>query len=236
MAIVLPELSAESEHFPPADSALSQPDGLLAFGGDLSVNRLQAAYQQGIFPWFSEGDPLLWWSPATRAVFAPGSLRVNRSLQKAIRRQQLQFSCNLAFAEVIKGCADTRRDSGTWITDDIQQAYLALHQAGQAHSIEVWQRYQLVGGLYGVQVGQLFCGESMFNLEPNAAKAALVVLQQLLSQVGDGWIDCQMPNPFLLSQGAQPLPRASYLQLLADLKHKPVPAHFWRPRQLEFVR
>jgi len=236
MAIVLPELSADSVQFPPADSALRQPDGLLAFGGDLSVNRLQAAYQQGIFPWFSEGDPLLWWSPATRAVFAPGSLRVNRSLQKAIRRQQLQFSCNLAFAEVIQCCADTRRDSGTWITDDIQQAYLALHQAGQAHSIEVWEHQRLVGGLYGVQVGQLFCGESMFNLEPNAAKAALVVLQQLLSQVGDGWIDCQMPNPFLLSQGAQPLPRDSYLQLLADLRDKPVPAHFWQGRQLEFVR
>ena len=235
MAIVLPELSAEPEYFPPADSALSQPDGLLAFGGDLSVQRLQAAYQQGIFPWFTEGDPLLWWSPTTRAVFAPHCLRANRSLQKAIRRQQLQFSCNLAFAEVIKACADTRRDSGTWITDDIQQAYLALHQAGQAHSIEVWQHQQLVGGLYGVQVGQLFCGESMFNLEPNTAKAALVVLQQQLSQVSDGWIDCQMPNPFLLSQGAQPLPRAIYLQLLADLRRKPVPAHLWQPRLLEFA-
>lgn len=235
MTLVLPQLSVRPDWFPPADSALTEPDGLLAFGGDLSPARLQAAYRQGIFPWFSEGDPLLWWSPGTRAVFAPGRLTANRTLRKEIRRQQFRFSCDQAFSAVIRWCADTRAHRGTWITSDIQQAYIALHQAGLAHSIEVWQQQQLVGGLYGVQVGQLFCGESMFNLKPNAAKAALVVLQQQLAAVGGGWIDCQLPNPFLLSQGAAPLPRADYLALLTRLRDTDLPATLWQARTLELL-
>lgn len=225
----LPELSADPDWFPAPDSALTEPDGLLAFGGDLSPQRLTAAYHQGIFPWFSEDDPLLWWSPAIRAVFAPGSLKAGRSLCKDWQKQQYHFSCDRAFAEVVAGCAAPRPNQpGTWISADIRAAYQLLHQQGFAHSIEVWQQDQLVGGLYGLQVGHLFCGESMFNRVPNAAKLALVQLQQYLQRFGLGWIDCQLPNPFLLQCGAQQMPRANYLQLLQGLAALPVPTDVWQ--------
>lgn len=225
----LPELTTDPDWFPAPSSALEQPDGLLAFGGDLSAARLSAAYQQEIFPWFSEGDPLLWWSPSIRALFAPGSLSAGRSLVKDWQRQQYHFSCNTAFAQVIAGCAAPRpHQPGTWITTEIQQAYLKLHQSGRAHSLEVWQQDTLVGGLYGLQIGALFCGESMFNRVPNAAKLALVQLQRYLQSFGLGFIDCQMPNPFLIQCGAQQMARADYLNLLAQLSGQNAPTGLWQ--------
>jgi len=230
MTLWLPELRSDPLWFPAAEMALAEPDGLLAFGGDLSVARLKQAYHSGIFPWFSPGDPLLWWSPGTRAVFRPGSLQAGRSLRKDWQKQQYHFSCDLAFSTVIAACAAPRaHQAGTWISADIQQAYIALHHAGIAHSLEVWQQDQLVGGLYGVQVGALFCGESMFNRVPNAAKLALVQLQHYLHSFGLGWIDCQLPNPFLLQCGASPQLRSEYLQLLQQQASQPVPTSLWQP-------
>jgi len=234
MTIRLTQLRTDPQWFPPLESALSEPDGLLAFGGDLSPSRLESAYRHGIFPWFNADDPLLWWSPTVRAVFAPQTLQLNRTLRKEIRRHQLWFSCNLAFSRVIAACADPRaKQAGTWIQPCIQQAYQQLHQQGLAHSIEVWQGQQLVGGLYGLQIGELFCGESMFNTIPNTAKIALCLLQHHLAGFTDGWIDCQMPNPFLLSMGATPLHRDDYVVLLNALKDSPVQACRWQPRRLE---
>lgn len=236
MPIYLPELLADELWFPPVQDALAEPDGLLAMGGDLSVARLQLAYQSGIFPWFSDGDPLLWWSPGTRAVFAPDTLSLNRTLRKQLRRDALTITLNQSFAEVISKCAEPRpSQTQTWILPSIQQAYLALHQQGLAHSVEVWQANQLVGGLYGVQLGQIFCGESMFNRIDNGAKFALIALQQHLQRYAPGWIDCQLPNPFLLRLGATVMPRTDYLHLLQQLSVKPVPAGHWLAQPLPLV-
>lgn len=233
MPIYLPQLSAHDVSFPELHRALKQPDGLLAMGGDLSPERLISAYSQAIFPWFNEGDPLLWWSPSIRAVFAPHSLKLNRTLKKQLKRFQFSFSINTAFADVIALCAAPRvKQEGTWILPPMQQAYLRLHQQGMAHSIEVWQQDRLVGGLYGVLVGGLFCGESMFNLLPDTAKLALIVLQQHLQQVAPGWIDCQLPNPFLLQQGARPMPRSDYITLLSQLRHQQSPGRHWQAQVL----
>jgi len=234
MPIYLPELREDPTWFPPLYKALTEPDGLLAIGGDLTVPRLIQAYRNAIFPWFGEEDPLLWWSPSTRAVFEPQQLQLNRSLRKYLKQQQYRFSCNQAFAEVVAECAAPRHgQAGTWIVPQMQQAYLALHKAGFAHSIEVWRDDRLVGGLYGLSIGGLFCGESMFNREANTAKLALVMLQQQLHTYSAGWIDCQMPNPFLLQLGVQPLPRAAYISLLNRLKDDSVPENCWLARELE---
>ncbi|MDX1677284.1 leucyl/phenylalanyl-tRNA--protein transferase [Arsukibacterium sp.] len=233
MAIYLPELDPDQLWFPPVERALKQPDGLLAMGGDLSVGRLVLAYQSGIFPWFSEGDPLLWWSPSVRAVFTPASLKFNRTLRKQWQRSTLQLTVNHAFTDVVKGCAAPRKHQpDTWILPPMQQAYQQLHQQGRAHSIEVWQDKQLVGGLYGMVVGGLFCGESMFNRIPNAAKFALLALQQHISQYAEGWIDCQLSNPFLQQLGAVTLDRSQYLNLLQQQAVIPVPPDHWQPQPL----
>ena len=225
MTIYLPELSAHDVSFPALHRALVEPDGLLAMGGDLSVPRLINAYSHAIFPWFSEGDPLLWWSPSVRAAFAPDSLKLNRTLRKQINRHQLHFSVNRAFAQVVSQCAAPRaRQPATWILPQMQQAYLQLHLQGHAHSIEVWQQDTLVGGLYGVLVGSLFCGESMFNRRPDTAKLALVALQQHLQQVAAGWIDCQLPNPFLMQLGAKEMPRSDYVQMLQHCRQHMKPS------------
>lgn len=233
MPIYLPELLPEQLSFPPVSQALTDPDGLLAMGGDLTPERLKLAYQSGIFPWFAQGDPLLWWSPATRAVFAPDTLVFNRTLRKQWQKGAYRVSLNQDFAAVIRQCAAPRpSQAATWILPPMQQAYLALHQQGLAHSIEVWQHEQLVAGLYGVQLGQLFCGESMFNRVDNGAKFALIALQQHLQHYAEGWIDCQLPNPFLLQLGAITLPRPDYLQLLQQLATQPAPAGHWLPQPL----
>jgi leucyl/phenylalanyl-tRNA--protein transferase len=231
--IWLPELTADPEFFPDPQQALTDPDGLLALGGDLSASRLIHAYRLGIFPWFNEGDPLLWWSPSVRAIFAPKTLQLSRTLKKTLKKHNFSFSCNQQFSEVMQLCAQTRLNTtGTWIQPSMQQAYGELHRLGVANSIEVWLDNQLVGGCYGLQIGHLFCGESMFNLVPNAAKLALVALQHQLSQYTDGLIDCQMPNPFLMQLGAQPLPRSEYLSLLAERRDAPLPATMWAARSL----
>lgn len=233
MVIYLPELSADPTVFPPLEQALTEPDGLLAMGGDLSTERLFCAYRQGVFPWFSEGDPLLWWSPSTRAAFAPKSLRINRSLQKQLKKNNYCIRLNQHFAKVIDACSQPRaKQAGTWIVSSMKEAYLALHHAGHAHCVEVWQHDELIGGCYGVQVGQLFCGESMFNTQPNAAKIALCALQVQLQRFGGGWIDCQLMNPFLQQLGAQPETRSDYLVRLAALKELPLSHECWKSQTL----
>jgi len=233
--IWLTELSADPKIFPDPRKALKSPDGLLAMGGDLSPARLIHAYQHGIFPWFNHDDPLLWWSPSIRAVFTPNSLQLSRSLRKTLKKHNFSFSCNKKFHEVMALCAQTRQQTtGTWIQPCMQQAYGELHQLGVAHSIEVWSDDTLVGGCYGLQIGSLFCGESMFNLVPNAAKFALIMLQYHLSRYTDGLIDCQMPNPFLMQMGATPLPKSDYLVLLSDRRDWSVPNDMWQPRTLNW--
>lgn len=196
------------------DTALAEPDGLLAIGGDLSIDRLILAYQSGIFPWFSEGDPILWYAPHERCVIFPQKIKVSKSMKKVLNSSVFKVTTNLAFDKVIMNCANIeRRDQdGTWITNDMQQAYINLHQKGLAHSVEVWQNEKLVGGLYGVTVGKVFCGESMFSLVSNASKIALIYLCQTNQY---DLIDCQLPNDHLMSLGAEMISKQEYLDILS---------------------
>lgn len=201
--------------FPPAEYALKEPDGLLAVGGDLSPKRLMRAYQAGIFPWFNPDEPILWWSPDPRCVFFPDALRVSHSLAKRIRQQGFALSFNGAFVDVVRACGGPRRaHRGTWLSKDMQAAYEGLHALGLAHSLEVWQQGALVGGLYGVSMGGVFFGESMFSTATDASKIALVTLAQQLRRWGFVMIDAQVVSPHLMSLGACTLPRADFLQLL----------------------
>ena len=195
------------------DAALAEPDGLLAIGGDLSVERLTLAYQSGIFPWFSEGDPILWFAPHERCVIFPDQIKISKSMQKLLRENTFQVTVNKAFDKVIENCAKTPRlgQDGTWITDDMQKAYLKMHQKGLAHSVEVWQNDKLVGGLYGIKIGNVFCGESMFSLVSNASKTALIYLAK---NMYFKLIDCQLPNDHLMSLGAEMISREEYLEIL----------------------
>lgn len=212
--------------FPPTTQALEEPNGLLALGGDLRVDTLLRAYERGIFPWFNENQPLLWWTPDPRLVLDPAEFHLSRSLRKLLRRGHFEFSIDQAFAEVMTACADTLRpdQDGTWITDDILSAYHALHVAGHAHSIEVWHQGLLVGGLYGVNLGQAFFGESMFSHADNASKAALALLCLLQDVHGIRLIDCQMETPHLLSLGARTLSRPDFEAVLATCV---TPANTW---------
>lgn len=197
------------------DTALAEPDGLLAIGGDLSVERLTLAYQSGIFPWFSEGDPILWFAPHERCVIFPAQLKISKSMQKVLRADTFLVTVNKAFDKVIENCAKTPRigQDGTWITDDMQKAYQKMHQKGLAHSVEVWQNDKLAGGLYGIKIGDVFCGESMFSHVSNASKTALIYLAK---NMGFKLIDCQLPNDHLMSLGAVMISREEYLEILAD--------------------
>lgn len=209
--------TAPTAPFPVVTQALSDPDGLLAVGGCLSVPRLINAYQSGVFPWFGRNDPLLWWSPSERAVIFPKQLHISRSLAKCIRQAPYRITLNTAFTEVIRQCATIPRgdpSNGVWITEEMINAYVQLHQAGHAHSIEVWRDEQLVGGLYGVLVGTIFCGESMFSKADNASKIALVAIRDYLVPHGLTVIDCQIPNPHLASLGAETIPRRNFIGLL----------------------
>ena len=202
--------------FPPVDQAETEPNGLLAVGGDLSPRRLLNAYAAGIFPWFSEGQPPLWWSPDPRTVLFPERLKISRSLRKTLRNRPLRVTFNQAFAEVMAGCAAPRRDDeGTWITGSMFDAYLALHRHGHAHSVEVWEEGRLAGGLYGVAIGRVFFGESMFSGARDASKVALVRLAAFLSAHGFRLIDCQVYNPHLVSLGAEEIDRTTFIRLLA---------------------
>ena len=204
--------------FPPVSKALKEPNGLLAAGGDLSLERLLAAYRHGIFPWFSRGEPILWWSPDPRMVLHTAELKVSRSLSKNLRNKGYRVTVDTAFEEVLRGCAGPRRSQpGTWLGAGMQKAYLALHRAGHAHSFETWQGDDLVGGLYGVAVGRMFYGESMFSMATDASKVALVTLVRQLAVRGFPLIDCQMKTPLLASLGGREIPRAAFLRALTAL-------------------
>lgn len=216
--------------FPPINDALDDPNGLLAAGGDLSPERLLVAYRQGIFPWFDDDQPILWWSPDPRAVIHPKDIHVSRSLAKRLRRGEFQFSLDRCFENVVTACAAPREYShGTWITEDMLEAYLQLHQQGYAHSVEVWQDDKLVGGLYGVSLGKLFFGESMFSRVSDASKAAFVALAKQCEAWNFGLIDCQIANPHLSSMGATTISRQRFVDILnqyADLPHPKGPWSF----------
>jgi leucyl/phenylalanyl-tRNA--protein transferase len=201
--------------FPPVERALAEPPGLLAAGGDLSCERLEAAYRRGIFPWYSPGQPVLWWSPDPREVLLPAEFHVSRSLARTLRRARFEYRCNSDFAGVIAACAEPRaRSPGTWITPEMRAAYIALHARGLAHSAEIWRGGQLVGGVYGVRLGRAYFGESMFSRESDASKAALAGLVAQCLADGTELIDCQLPNPHLRSLGSRALPRSEFLARL----------------------
>ncbi len=209
----------EAPVFPPLSTALSEPNGLLAAGGDLSPERILAAYRQGIFPWFAAGDPILWWSPDPRMVLFPAELRISRSLTKVLRNQDYDVRLDTDFAAVIGTCASTPRDGqpGTWITAEMQVAYHRLHELGYAHSVETWMNGKLAGGLYGLALGRAFYGESMFSRRRDASKIALTHLCEHLRRHEFGIIDCQMETSHLASLGARPIPRRDFIAQLDRL-------------------
>jgi leucyl/phenylalanyl-tRNA--protein transferase len=207
---------SEQVAFPPPQ--LSREDGLLALGGDLSVARLILAYSMGIFPWYSPGEPILWWSPDPRLVLYPENLVVNRSLRKTLNRGIYRVTMDQSFAEVISGCAIIKRanEEGTWIVDEMHKAYVALHNEGYAHSVEAWEGDELVGGLYGVSMGRAFFGESMFARKPDASKLCFAQLVRFLKEEGFHFIDCQVTTDHLLRFGAQEIHRSRFLCELSD--------------------
>ena len=220
---------APGDPFPPVERALAEPNGLLAAGGDLSVPRLVEAYENGIFPWYSEGQPLLWWSPDPRMVLVPAELKIPRSLRKRLAKRDYEVRSDSAFEEVIGACAAPRAgQDGTWITSDVIEAYTALHGAGHAHSVETWIGGRLAGGLYGVSLGRVFYGESMFTDAPDASKIALAHLVRQLERWHCGMIDCQMKTAHLARFGAREISRAQFMQMLRELVNYPWTAGKWR--------
>lgn len=216
MITLLPEHDPGA--FPDVRQALKQPNGLLAVGGDLSLERLTNAYRRGIFPWFGVGDPILWWSPDPRTVLIPDEVHVSRSLRKRLRRRGYGMTMDRTFERVIRACSAPRdSQSGTWIVPEMIRAYENLHRAGFAHSVEAWEDRRLVGGLYGVAIGRAFFGESMFSRADDASKVALVHLCERLAHWGFGIIDCQMYTAHLASMGAKEMPRRRFTAMLARL-------------------
>ena len=204
--------------FPPLDRALKEPNGLLAMGGDLTPQRLLEAYRKGIFPWFNEGEPILWWSPDPRMVLFPDELRISRSLSKELKKNNYQIRADHRFSEVMQACAAPRKgQAGTWIHPEMIAAYTTLHEMKFAHSVEMWVDDELVGGLYGIALGQIFFGESMFSRAPNASKIAFVHLVKQVQEWGFGLIDCQVKTNHLASLGAREIPRAAFAQYLSEL-------------------
>lgn len=203
--------------FPSPNTALIEPDGLLCAGGDLTPATIINAYSQGIYPWFSTGQPILWWTPDPRMVLYPAEFKCSKSLIKTLRQQKFEVRFDTAFRAVIEGCAAPREvGGGTWIVEDIQHAYTALHKQGFAHSAESWRDGKLVGGLYGVAIGRVFFGESMFARETDASKVAFATLVAKLAKDGFQIIDCQQQTKHLGRFGARPIPRASFLQHLSE--------------------
>ena len=215
--------------FPPLESALAVPNGLLAAGSDLSAARLLDAYGRGIFPWYSDDQPVLWWSPDPRMVLFVEEFRVARSLRKRMKQDPPDIRVDTAFRAVIEACADVRRpgQSGTWITPAIVEAYTELHLAGNAHSVEAWRDGRLIGGLYGVAIGRMFFGESMFTRESDASKIALVHLVSILRTLGFPLIDCQQETEHLASFGARPIPRNEFAEHIATLVNSISPNGHW---------
>lgn len=214
---------------PPPDRALREPNGLLAAGGSLTTERLREAYRHGIFPWYSAGQPVLWWAPDPRCVLFPQEVHVSRSLRKTLNKRKFRFTWDEAFEDVVNACAAPRDSSdGTWITPAMHKAYVRLYAARLAHSIEVWEGDQLVGGLYGVSLGRVFYGESMFSRRTDASKAALVKLSSWLCDWGYALLDCQVSSPHLHSLGAVDLPRTEFLRLLDRWCEVPPKGQAWR--------
>ena len=224
---VVPWLRSGSP-FPPLDAALDDPNGLLAAGGDLSPTRLLTAYRHGIFPWYNEAQPILWWSPDPRTVLFVGEFRLSRSLRRVVRQRRFDIRVDTAFRSVVAGCAEPRSgQSGTWITPAVIDAYTVLHEQGHAHSIEAWREGKLAGGLYGVSIGRMFYGESMFAREADASKVALVKLVAILARLGMPLIDCQQETEHLARFGARPVARRVFADWLSRLVNSPEPAEDW---------
>jgi leucyl/phenylalanyl-tRNA--protein transferase len=224
----MPVFRLADEHiFPPP--RLAEDSGLLAVGGDLSEPRLLLAYSIGIFPWYADGDPILWWSPDPRLLLFPDELKISRSLRQTIRKNIFRITMDTAFEQVIGNCAATRRKNadGTWITDDMMEAYICLHRSGYAHSVEAWSEEKLEGGLYGVSLGSAFFGESMFSIKSNASKVAFISLVRQLVKWNFTLIDCQMTTPHLLSLGAREIPRTQFLSMLKSALRKPANKGKW---------
>ncbi len=225
---MLPWLKPD-DPFPPVETALTEPNGLLCAGLDLSPERILAAYRQGVFPWFNPGEPVLWWSPDPRMVLAPVEVKVSRSLRQRMKRGGYEIRVDTSFREVMLGCAAPRKgQSGTWISRPMLDAYTRLHELGYAHSVETWMDGELAGGLYGVAIGRMFYGESMFSRRADASKLALVHLCRQLEARGFGLIDCQMETAHLASMGAKPIPRRDFIREMKRLiELEPIPAP-WR--------
>ena len=231
---MIPWLDADAA-FPPLEAALREPNGLLAAGADLSPTRIVEAYRLGIYPWYSEGQPLLWWSPDPRMVLFVDEFRVSRSLARRIRRGEFDVRCDTAFRAVIEACARARREGqrGTWITQDMIDAYSRLHALGYTHSIEAWRGGDLVGGLYGLALGNVFFGESMFTRATDASKVCLAALVAFLQQRGGSLIDCQQDTAHLASMGARPIARTLFARKLEELINSNRPPPGWPNGPLE---
>lgn len=226
--IHIPWLIADTLTFPPVESALKHPNGLLAAGGDLSSQRLIAAYQQGIFPWYETGQPILWWCPDPRTVLFPEELKISRSLSKTLRQKRFTITFDRAFEQVIRCCAAPRKNAqGTWITEAIITAFCRLHHEGFAHSVEAWQDKQLVGGLYGVSIGKIFFGESMFARQTDASKIAFIHLVHHLQTSHCPMIDCQIANPHLTSLGAREISLTQFRETLHANTLQTIPPLLW---------
>lgn len=225
--------SDSNYYFPDVETALAEPNGLLAQGGDLEPERLLFAYRHGIFPWYSEGEPILWWSPDPRAVLFPSAFKIQRSFKKSLRKVPFQVSLNLDFKGVIEGCSGPRQgQTGTWLTQQMLLAYQRLHHLGHAHSIETWLDGRLVGGLYGIKIGQIFFGESMFSHIANASKVALAYLVALLLEWQFELIDCQQDTPHLRRLGAIDMPRKQFIEILGRATKPNLRPQDWSPRTL----
>jgi leucyl/phenylalanyl-tRNA--protein transferase len=230
-SIELPQLHPRDLWFPPLEEALTDPNGLLAFGGDLRPERILAAYRHGTFPWYQDGQPILWWSPDPRAVLYPSQVIISRSMRKVLRDDSFSVHFDRDFAAVIDACGTlTERRTGTWITDPMRRAYCELHRLGHAHSVEVYRGDELVGGLYGLGIGRVFFGESMFSRASNTSKLALIHLCARLQTWGFAVIDCQVTNDHLLSMGSCEIAREHFRQLIArhTAEHCPVNGRSWR--------
>lgn len=233
--IILPKLGDDPHApFPPTARALDTPNGLLAWGGGLEPDRLLAAYRRGIFPWYSDGQPILWWSPAPRCIIRPDRVHVSKRTRRRYNSGVYDLTLDTAFAAVIEGCAAPRSaDEGTWITPGMADAYTTLHRRGHAHSLEVWADGELAGGIYGLALGGVFFGESMFSRRTDASKIALIALCRLLAAHGYGLLDCQVENDHLLRMGAERIAREAFEAELERLVDQAVDATFWRASRLQ---
>ncbi|WP_405632147.1 leucyl/phenylalanyl-tRNA--protein transferase [Pseudoalteromonas sp. Ld20] len=227
------QLSNSHFEFPNPTHALDDPDGLLAVGGCLSIERLKNAYIHGIFPWFSEYEPIMWWSPSMRGIIELNEFHVSRSLRKHLKKHPVKVTINTAFNDVIEACQQQRQDiEGTWITSEMINAYQQAHLAGVAHSLEIWIDDELVGGLYGMMQNGVFCGESMFHHQTNCSKLAMWALVNWLKRHNAHFIDCQLENPYLLSLGQKVLPRSEFLTKLKQASSFKIPPTMWQAQEL----